>query len=68
MTLLETVITLLLTAQPFGPMPFSAIQEDPEHVRVELPTVPVTVLRFNERLEVEIVEGKLADCKPEAQI
>ncbi len=66
MTLLDIVVALLMTQSPFGPVNFAATPDGPDHVIVEfMNPEPHVVLRFDEGLDYEIIEGKIIECQPE---
>ena len=66
MTLIDIVMVLLMTQSPFGPVQFAATPDGPDHVIVELMTPePHVVLRFDDELEYEIIQGEIVECQPE---
>ena len=68
MTLLEMILPLLLTSQPFGPLPFTVAQVDSSHLQIELLSDPPQTLLINEELEVLQINGIEQTCSPEEEI
>ena len=65
MTLIDIVMVFLMTQAPFGPVTFTATPDGPDHVIVELMVREPVVLRFDEELNIEIIEGEIIECQPE---
>ncbi len=64
MTLIEVVMIFLMTQSPFGPVQFAATPDGPDHVLVEfMNPQPHVVLRFDEELNIEIIEGEIIECQ-----
>lgn len=66
MPLVEIVIAFLMVQNPFGPVTFAATADGPDHVVVEFMNMkPHVVLRFDQKLEYEIIKGEIIECQPE---
>lgn len=69
MTLIEIVISLLMTQSPFGSVQFAAVPDGPDHVLVEfMNPQPHVVLRFDEELRYEIIKGEIMECQKEIEM
>lgn len=68
MSILDAVVTLLLTTTPFGPVAFSATPDGPDHVIVEfMNPEPHVVVRFDRQLRMEVIQGEIVKCEPEKE-
>ena len=65
---LETLITLLLAQQPFGPVPFTVAPIGPTQAEVGLLMDPPRTLIINDQFEVISMNGEEATCQEESEI
>jgi len=68
MSLLHAVLLALLSAQPFGNIPFTLAEVDENHIEITLLQETPTVLLINDKMELLEINHEVVECTGDVEI